>query len=50
MICLSKNKTDEYVNMFAEGANLQIEDYDYDFGDNPIMIRSMGKKRLIHDC
>jgi hypothetical protein len=50
MICLSKNKTDEYVNMFAEGANLQIEDYDYNFGDSPIMIRSMGKRKLIHDC
>lgn len=50
MICLSKNKTDEYVNMFAQGANLQIEDYEYDFGDNPIMIRSMGKRKLIHEC
>ena len=50
MICLSKNKTDEYVNMFAEGANLQIEDYDYNFGDNPVMIRSMGKRKLIHEC
>jgi len=50
MICLSKNKTDEYVNMFAEGANLQIEDYNYDFGNNPIMIRSMGKRKLIHEC
>lgn len=50
MICLSKNKTDEYVNMFAKGAGLPIEDYDYDFGNNPIMIRSMGKRKLIHDC
>ena len=50
MICLSKNKQDEYVNMFANGANLQIEDYDYDFGNNPIMIRSMGKRKLIHWC
>lgn len=50
MICLSKNKTDEYVNMFAQGANLRIENYDYDFGNNPIMIRSMGKRKLIHNC
>jgi len=50
MICLSKNKTDEYVNMFANGANLPIQDYNYQFGNNPIMIRSMGKRKLIHWC
>ena len=50
MICLSKNKTDEYVNMFANGANLPIQDYDYKFGNNPIMIRSMGKRKLIKWC
>lgn len=50
MICLSKNLIDEYVNMFAQGANLPIQDYDTDFGSNPILIRSMGKKRLIHWC
>ena len=50
MICLSKNKTDEYVNKFAKGAGLPIHDYDYDFKDNPIMIRSMGKRKLIHWC
>lgn len=50
MICLSKNKTDEYVNMFAAGANLLIKDYDYEFGNNPILIRSMGKRKLIHQC
>lgn len=50
MICLSKNKSDEYVNMFAKGAKLPIEDYDYDFGKSPIMIRSMTKRKLIHDC
>lgn len=50
MICLSKNKTDEYVNMFAVGASFLIQDYDYGFGNNPIMIRSMGKRKLIHEC
>ena len=50
MICLSKNKTDEYVNMFAQGANLPIEDYTYNFENNPILIRSMGKRKLIHWC
>lgn len=50
MICLSKNKSDEYVNMFAKGSKLRIEDYGYDFGTNPIMIRSMTKRKLIHQC
>ncbi len=50
MICLSKNLSDEYVNMFAQGANLPIQDYDTDYGNKPILIRSMGKKRLIHEC
>ena len=51
MICLSKNKTDEYVNMFAHGAKLPIYDYNEDYPQNkPILIRSMGKRKLIHDC
>ena len=50
MICLSKNKTDEYVNAFANSVNLPIEDYDFDFKNKPIMIRSMGKRKLIHWC
>lgn len=50
MICLSKNKTDEYVNMFARGAALPIQDYDSDFGNSPIMIRSMAKRKLIKWC
>lgn len=36
--------------MFAQGANLPIQDYDSDFGANAILIRSMGKRKLIHDC
>jgi len=50
MICLSKNLADEYVNLFAQGAGLPVKDYDYDFGNGPILIRSMGKRKLIHDC
>jgi len=50
MICLSKNLDDEYINMFARGANLPTQDYDTDFGSNPILIRSMGKRKLIHQC
>lgn len=50
LICLSKNLSDEYVNMFAQGAKLTIQDYESDYGNNPILIRSMGKKRLIQEC
>jgi hypothetical protein len=50
MICLSKNLSDEYVNMFAQGARLPVQDYDSDYGNEPILIRSMGKRRLIHEC
>ena len=50
MICLSKNLTDEYINMFAKGSNFRIRDYDYNFGNTPIMIRSMGKRKLIKWC
>lgn len=50
MICLSKNLSDEYINMFAYGANMIIRDYDFDFGNNPIMIRSMSKGPLIKWC
>lgn len=50
MICLSKNLTDEYVNMFARGANLPVEDYNYNFDNKPVLIRSMGKRKLIKWC
>jgi len=50
MICLSKNLSDEYVNAFARGAGLPIKDYDSDFGSGPILIRSMGKRKLIKQC
>jgi hypothetical protein len=50
MICLSKNLSDEYVNMFAQGAQLLVQDYNIDFGNSPILIRSMGKRKLIHNC
>jgi len=50
MLCLSKNLTDEYVNMFATGANLPIQDYGTDYGNHSILIRSMGKRKLIQEC
>lgn len=50
MICLSKNLSDEYVNLFAHGAGLPIQDYGSDYGDNEILIRSMTKRKLIQEC
>jgi hypothetical protein len=49
MICLSKNLCDEYVNMFARGAGLEIQDYNPPYCDD-ILIRSMGKRKLIKWC
>lgn len=50
MICLSKNLADIYVNMFAQGSKSIIKDYDYDFKDEEILIRGLGKKILIRKC
>jgi len=50
MICLSKNLKDEYVNAFALGAGLPVKDYSYDFKKGPILIRGMGKRKLIWQC
>lgn len=50
MICLSKNKKDEYVNAFAEGAGLSVRDYWEDDGYSTILIRGMGKRKLIWRC
>ena len=50
MICLSKNLTDEYINMFALGAHLSIQEYNEPFGKEDILIRSMGKRKLIKWC
>jgi hypothetical protein len=36
--------------MFAQGAKLPIYDYDHNYGNEAILIRSMGKKKLIHEC
>lgn len=50
MICLSKNKQDEYINMFANGANLPIYEYNNYPDNQAILIRSMTKRRLIKNC
>ena len=49
MICLSKNLSDEYVNMFAAGSGLVIQDYGPDTGSSDILIRGMTKAHLIRD-
>ena len=49
MICLSKNLNDQYVNKFAEGSNLPIQDYNDPIPDGPIMIRSIMKRDLIQE-
>ena len=50
MICLSKNFKDEYVNAFAEGAGLPVRDYSQDDGESTVLIRGMGKRKLIWQC
>ena len=52
MICLSKNLTDEYINMYAKGAKLPIHDYDYNYQDkkDSILIRSLAKRKVIWEC
>jgi len=49
MICLSKNLSDEYINMFAAGAGLVVQDYGSDTGSSDIMIRGMTKAHIISD-
>lgn len=49
MICLSKNLADKYINTFAKGSNLQIQDYNEPIPDSTIMIRSIMKRELIKD-
>ena len=54
MICLSKNGTDEYVNLFANGAGLSItsdKEFDYDSTNpKPILLRGILKHRLMKQC
>ena len=52
MICLSKNLTDEYINMYAKGANLPIHNNDFEHENKkaPILIRSLAKRKLIWKC
>lgn len=49
MICLSKNKQDVFINKFAKGARLPMQDYDEPIPDEAILIRSIAKKQLIKE-
>jgi hypothetical protein len=50
MICLSKNLSDEYINMYAKGAKLTVYDYDFNHSGKDILIRSLAKRKLIWEC
>ena len=53
MICISKNGTDEYVNMFAQGARLvPISDKNFVYEDStqPILVRGILKHKLMKQC
>jgi hypothetical protein len=41
MICLSKNLSDEYVNAFAQGSNLPLQDYNTEFENNKSMLEKL---------
>jgi len=52
-ICLSKNGTDEYVNMFAEGAGItptSDKTFNYAESNNPILLRGILKHKLMKQC
>lgn len=54
MIFLSKNGTDEYVNMFADGCNTKPtsdKDFDYDAtAPQPIVLRGILKHKIMKKC
>ena len=54
IICLSKNGSDEYVNMFANGANITpTSDKEFDYESSkpaPILLRGILKHKLMKQC
>ncbi len=53
MIFLSKDGQDEYINMFANGCKSKIistEKFNYDDSSDPIVLRGILKKKIIHRC
>lgn len=52
-IFLSKEGRDEYVNMFAMGTGGRVvstDEFDFDSSTDPIVIRGILKKKIIHKC
>ena len=48
MICLSKNGSDEYINLFAEGASIiPTSDKEFNYADStdPILLRGILKHK-----
>ena len=53
MIYLSKNGTDEYINMFAEGSNAvptSDKTFDYQSSTDPIVLRGILKHKIMKQC
>ena len=50
LICLSKNLKDKYVNAFGFRNGFDVQDYNFDYGDTPILIRGMTNNNLINRC
>lgn len=53
MIFLSKGSEDPYIQMFARGCKQSVVDtekFDYDESDDPILLRGILKKKIIHRC
>ena len=53
MIFLSKEGQDPYINMFAKGCLMPIvntETFDYKTSNDPIVMRGILKKKIIHQC
>lgn len=50
LICLSKGLKDKYVNTFALKNRFPVYDYNYEYGDTPILIRGMTHVNLIKKC
>ena len=52
-IFLSKEGKDEYINMFASGSQgeiINLDNFDYDASDNPIVLRGILKKKIMQRC
>ena len=53
MIFLSKDGQDPYINMLAQGCGKKVtdtNDFDYTASSEPIVLRGILKKKIIHCC